>query len=229
MDIGMLGTGMVGRTLGSALVRAGHVVVMGSRRPDHEAAVEWRRAAGPGAAQGTFAEAARHGEVVFNCTAGATSLDALALAGADALAGKILVDVANPLDFSRGMPPTLTVCNTDSLGEQIQRAYPETRVVKALNTMNCLVMVDPRRVPGSHNLFVCGDDAVAKARVMDLLATTLGWSREAIMDLGDITAARGLEMLLPAWVRLMGALGTADFNFHVVRAAAAAPVAAGSA
>jgi predicted dinucleotide-binding enzyme len=131
------------------------------------------------------------------------------------LRGKTLVDVANPLDFSRGMPPTLTVCNTDSLGEQIQRAYPATKVVKALNTVNSDVMVDPALVEGDHMLLTCGNDAGAKAEVSDLLARAFGWKPENIIDLGDITAARGTEAFLLLWVRLMGTLGTAHFNLRI--------------
>ena len=143
--------------------------------------------------------------------------EALSLAGAENLAGKILVDVANPLDFSRGMPPTLTVANDDSLGEQIQRAHPDTQVVKALNTVNADVMVDPARVPGSHVLFICGNDGAAKAEVSSLLGT-FGWPPERIVDAGDITAARGTEMYVILWVRLMGALGSPYFNVALERA-----------
>jgi len=153
---------------------------------------------------------------VVNATSGAASLGALASAGAESLAGKVLIDIANPLDFSRGMPPTLTVANIDSLAEQIQRAFPDAKVVKALNTMNCEVMVQPALVPGSHDAFVCGDDAEAKATVAELLRS-FGWPDENVIDLGDLTAARGLEMVLPLWVRLMSVLGTRHFNFHVAR------------
>jgi len=132
------------------------------------------------------------------------------------LAGKILIDVANPLDFSQGMPPSLLVANTDSLGDQIQRAFPDTRVVKALNTINCNVMVDPARVPGEHDVFLAGDDEEAKTTVRELLQS-FGWTAERIIDLGDIAAARGTEMYLVLWLRLMGALQTGDFNIKVVR------------
>jgi predicted dinucleotide-binding enzyme len=142
---------------------------------------------------------------------------ALVAAGEAGLAGKVLIDVANPLDFSRGMPPTLDPVNTDSLGEQIQRAFPAARVVKALNTMNCQVMVDPGRVPGEHNVFVCGNDDAAKAAATGLIAS-FGWPAGSVIDLGDISAARGTEMLLPLWLRLMGALGHADLNFHIPHA-----------
>jgi 8-hydroxy-5-deazaflavin:NADPH oxidoreductase len=217
MKVGVLGTGMVGRTLAGKLVRLGHEVTMGSRQRGNERAVAWASEAGESAGEGSFADAAHASELVVNATAGAASLDALALAGADNLADKVLIDVANALDFSAGGPPSLTVCNTDSLGEQIQRAFPAARVVKALNTVNADVMVDPRTVPGSHTIFVSGNDADAKAQVTELLQS-FGWAAEDIMDLGDITAARGTEMYLPLWLRLWGATGTGHLNVHVVAA-----------
>ncbi|MGZ4482235.1 MAG: NADPH-dependent F420 reductase [Gaiellales bacterium] len=215
MNIAVLGTGMVGRTIGGKLVDVGHTVRMGSRDAGNPAAAEWARDAGAGATHGTFAEAATFGERVVNCTAGAASLDAPATVEANALRGKVLMDVANPLDFSRGMPPTLTVANTDSLGESIQRAYPETRVVKALNPINCLVMVDPGRVPGEHDVLICGNDEAAKGDVSSLIES-FGWPRQHILDLGDITAAPATEMYLMLWLRLRGRLGTGDVNIHVV-------------
>ena len=214
MKVGVLGTGSVGRRIATKLVELGHEVTMGSRSADSEALREWVEEAGPRAAGGTFADAAAAGELLFNCTAGETSLEALAAAGADNLAGKVLVDVSNPLDFSGGMPPTLTVCNDDSLGERIQASFPDTRVVKSLNTVNNQVMTDPGRLPGTHNVFVCGEDAGAKDAVTELLVE-FGWPRESVVDLGGIEAARGTEMYLPLWLRLMGALGTADFNIQV--------------
>jgi predicted dinucleotide-binding enzyme len=217
VNVAVLGTGSVGRTIASKLVELGHQVTMGSRSPDGEALRQWVDGAGEGAGGGRFATAAAAGELVFNCTAGAASLDALGAAGADNLAGKTLIDVSNPLDFSRGMPPTLTVCNDDSLGEQIQAAFPTARVVKALNTVNAGVMVAPSLVPGAHNLFVCGEDEGAKAETTDLLAS-FGWPRDAVLDLGGIEAARGTEMYLPLWLRLMGALGGPEFNIEVRRA-----------
>jgi len=215
MRIGVLGTGMVGRAIASKLVTLGHEVTMGSRTADNEAARAWAAEAGVGASHGTFADAAAHGELVFNCTAGAGSLEALRAAGAESLAGKTLIDVANPLDFSHGMPPSLLVSGTDSLGEQIQREFPQTKVVKALNTMNCEVMVDPARVPGEHDVFVSGDDEDAKAQVRELLQS-FGWPAGSIIDLGDISTARGSEGHLLLWLRLWGALGTGDFNIKVV-------------
>jgi 8-hydroxy-5-deazaflavin:NADPH oxidoreductase len=225
MKIGILGTGIVGRTLGSALVEAGHEVCMGGRTRNHPKATEWSRGAGDGASSGSFADAASFGEIVFNCTAGQASLQAIEQAGTRNLDGKILIDVANPLDFSRGMPPTLTVCNTDSLGEQIQRALPSVRVVKTLNTVNCQVMVDPARVPGTHHLFISGNDAGAKAEVAALLEQALGWPADSLLDLGDISTCRGTEMMLPIWIRLWAVLGTSDFNVQVAGVPARAPLA----
>lgn len=223
MRIGVLGTGVVGNTIGSALLAGGNDVCMGSRSATNEKAADWVSQAEsqglPGrATQGTFAEAARFGEIVFNCTSGMASLDALAQAGSDNLRGRILIDLANPLDFSKGMPPTLSVCNNDSLGERIQAAFPETRVVKTLNTINCMVMVDPTRVPGDHVIFLSGNDAAAKKTVAQLLDDWFGWEPRNIIDLGDISTARGPEMILPLWVRTMLAIGSADFNFNLVRA-----------
>src|SRR2546423_15571528 len=165
MGIGVRGTGIVGRTIATKLRELGHDVLVGSRSAGDDAV--------------PFADAAAHGELVFNCTSGTASLEALGAAGADNLSGKVLVDVANPLDFSHGMPPTLTVCNDDSLGEQIQRAFPDAKVVKALNTVTSSVMVDP--IDGT-NLFICGDDAGAKEEVADLLAG-FGWPADSIVGL----------------------------------------------
>ncbi|MDX6556706.1 MAG: 8-hydroxy-5-deazaflavin:NADPH oxidoreductase [Miltoncostaeaceae bacterium] len=214
MRIAVLGTGVVGRTLGSRLVELGHQVRLGSRSAGNASAAEWAAADGAEASAGDFADAAAFGEVVLNCTSGTASLEALEAAGAANLAGKLLIDVANPLDFSQGFPPTLTVCNTDSLGEQIQRAFPEARVVKALNTINCAVMVDPDRVPGDHVLFMCGDDLDAKRETLSLLGE-LGWPAERVVDLGDIGGARGMEMYLPLWLRIMVGRGNADFNVRL--------------
>jgi predicted dinucleotide-binding enzyme len=216
MRIGVLGTGAVGRAIATKLLGLGHEVTMGSRSADGEALTGWVAGAGDGATGGTFAAAAAGAELIFNCTSGTASLAALEAAGAENLAGKTLVDVANPLDFSQGMPPTLSVCNDDSLAEQIQSAFPEARVVKALNTVTCEVMVDPARVRGEHSIFVCGNDEAAKAQVSALLEA-IGWPAEAIVDLGDLSGARGTEMYLPLWLRLYGSLGTPDFNISIAR------------
>jgi 8-hydroxy-5-deazaflavin:NADPH oxidoreductase len=215
MKIGVLGTGMVGEAIGTKLIQLGHEVKMGSRMVSNEKAAAWVRQNDGKATQGTFADASTFGEVLFNCTSGQASLEALTMAGADNLKGKVLIDIANPLDFSRGMPPSLSVCNTDSLAEQIQRAFPEVKVVKSLNTMNANLMVNPGLLPEEHVVFVSGNDADAKATATMILKEWFGW--KSVVDLGDITTARGTEMVLPLWVSLMGKLGTPLFNFKIVK------------
>lgn len=208
MRIAVIGTGSVGRTLTDGFRRIGHDVVVGTRDPEGtRARAEW--ADEP--ALTTFAEAGQGADVVVNATGGQVSIDALSQVDLD---GTVLLDVANPLDFSAGFPPTLTVKDTDSLAEQIQRAFPQARVVKALNTVNAAVMVDPAHLPEDTTIFVAGDDAAARELVRGLL-TELGWVDVVVFD--SLDAARGLEMWLPLWVRLMGNLGTADFNLKLVR------------
>jgi predicted dinucleotide-binding enzyme len=214
MRIGILGTGMVGQTIGNRLTQLGHDVKLGSREAGNEKARQWVMQAGPRGSHGTFAEAAAFGDVLFNCTAGEASLAALKSAGEKNLNGKVLIDVANPLNMTKIPLPELTVCNDDSLGERIQREFPRAKVVKSLNTMNCQLIVDPSKVRGDHDVFVCGNDADAKATTKEILRE-FGWDDP--IDLGDITAARGTEMLLPVWLRLMVALKTPMFNFHVAR------------
>ena len=213
MRIGVLGTGIVGKTIAHKLAKLGHDVRMGSRTSGGEKAKAWVKEAGRKSSEGTFADAAMHGEIVFNCTSGIGSLDALKAAGEKNLQGKTLVDVANPLDFSKGMPPTLTVCNTDSLAEQIQRAFPTANVVKTLNTVTAAMMVQPSIIPGAHTMFVSGNDENAKAEVIDILKTGFGW-REVI-DLGDIKGARAQEMHLALWLRLYTRFQTPNVNVRV--------------
>jgi 8-hydroxy-5-deazaflavin:NADPH oxidoreductase len=209
MKIAVIGTGAVGRTLAPAFARLGHEVVVGTRDPEATAARdEW---AGLDVPLATFAEAGTDADLVVNATGGAVSLDALAQVDLD---GKVLLDVSNPLDFSAGFPPTLSVKDTDSMAEQIQRAHPEARVVKALNTVNAVIMVDPGRLPETTTIFLAGDDPLARETVRELLGE-LGWVD--IVEFATLDAARGLEMWLPLWVRLMANLGTADFNLRLVR------------
>jgi predicted dinucleotide-binding enzyme len=219
MKIAVLGTGMVGNAIGTKLVQLGHEIMMGSRTASSDASREWLRSVDGKGQIGTFADAAVFGVIVFDCTNGANALAALRQAGAANLRGKILIQVGNPLDMSHGMPPSLTVCNTDSLGEQVQREFPDVRVVKALNTVNCDIMIEPSRVPGDHDLFICGNDAAAKREVTDRLCEWFGWEPGNIIDLGDITNSRGTEMFLALWVRLWGVVGHPHFNIHIVRGA----------
>lgn len=214
MKVGILGSGIVGETIGSKLVALGHAVKLGSRSATNEKAAAWVAQAGELASQGTFADAAAFGELLFNCTPGAVAQEVLESAGRANTSGKVMVDVSNPLQFAKGTPPTLFVTNDDSLGERLQRAFPELLLVKTLNTVNCSVMVEPSRVPGNHTMFLCGNDAGAKARVRQLLSD-FGW--RDMIDLGDITNARATEGLLPLWVRLWGVLKTGEFNLAVVR------------
>lgn len=200
MRIGVLGTGTVGTTLAGKLRELGHEVEVGSRDGSK--------------GDGSFADVAAHGELLLNCTAGTASLAALELAGDENLSGKVLVDVANPLDFSGGFPPRLSVCNDDSLAEQIQRRFPDARVVKALNTIGAPVMVDPDSVPGEHTIFMAGDDAAAKEQVLELLES-MGWPRSRVLDLGGIAASRGPEMYLPLWLSLYSRNGSPVLNIEV--------------
>lgn len=223
MQIGILGTGMVGRALAEGFVRTGHDVAMGTRDvhetttrplPGTSAMMSDWLADHAQVALADLAAVAAAADVVVNATNGAGTVPALTAAGADNLAGKVLVDVANPLDFSAGFPPTLFVKDDDSLGERVQRTYPEAKVVKALNTLTAPLMVDPGSLGASSTVFVSGDDADAKATVVALLAS---FGHDDVIDLGPLETARGTEMLLPLWLRLMGALGTGMFNIKVVR------------
>ncbi|MQS10851.1 NADP oxidoreductase [Streptomyces kaniharaensis] len=218
MRFGIIGTGMVGQTLADKLVSLGHEVTLGSRTKDNEKALAWAGRTGPNGHCGTFADAAAFGEVVFNATGGTVSVAALQAAGAERLAGKLLIDVSNPLVFSPEGELTLDPVNTDSVGERIQREFPEARVVKALNTVNAAVMVEPGRLSGEHNLFVAGNDEDAKAEVIALLGE-FGWPAEWIIDLGDITGARATEMMMPFWLRLYRHFGSGEFNYAFRRRA----------
>lgn len=227
MKITVLGTGVVGQVISEKLIELGHEVFIGTRdinntlsktnkdnfgRPPFS---EWIKINNTAKLE-SYSTAAKSGELIINAANGSGTLDALKLCGEENLSCKILIDISNPLDFSKGMPPTLTICNTDSLGEQIQKMLPNSKVVKTLNTLNAYLMVNPSIISGDHNLFLSGNDKSAKEEVMKLLIS-FGWKDSNIIDLGDITTARGTEMLLPIWIRLWGALGTPEFNFHIVR------------
>jgi 8-hydroxy-5-deazaflavin:NADPH oxidoreductase len=217
MKIAVLGTGMVGDAIGSKLIEIGHTVMMGSRSANNEKASAFVAKHPVGkASAGTFADSAAFGEIIFNCAKGMESLNILKSAGEKNLAGKILIDVSNPLDFSKGMPPSLAICNTDSMAEEIQRAFPGVKVVKSLNTMWCGLMVNPAMLNGGdHNVFMSGNDAEAKKHVAAILKS-FGWSEKNIIDLGDITTARGTEMVLPLWLSVMGTKNSGAFNFKIV-------------
>ncbi len=222
MRIAVLGTGMVGQALATRFAELGLGVVMGTRDVDDtrsrnldggETFGEWVDSR-PGIGLATLEDAAESADVIVNATSGIVTLDALRSAGDTNLAGKVLLDLSNPLDFSAGFPPTLFVKDTDSLGEQVQAAFPAARVVKTLNTLTATLMVHPELIDGVHTVFVSGNDAEAKQVATDLL-TSLG--HRDVIDLGDITTARGTEMYLALWLRTMGALGTGLFNIRVVR------------
>lgn len=217
MKIAVFGTGDVGQAIASKLVSLGHEVMLGSRTATNDKAKAWVEKTGAKASTGTYADAAKFGELVFNCTLGGGTIEALKMAGAGALDGKIVVDLSNPLDFSKGMPPSLFIGNTDSLGEAVQREFPKARVVKTLNTMWNGLMVNPRMLPDTHVNYLCGNDAPAKAEVKKLLGT-FGWKDEELLDLGDITNARATEAVLPIWLRVYGATKNGAFNFKIVAA-----------
>lgn len=226
MKIGVFGTGVVGQTIAGKLESLGHEVMLGTRDVKQSIArsendgfgrpplKDWM-AAHVNVKIGTFAEAAAHGQMLVNATSGFGAMDALKLAGEKNLNGKTMLDISNPLDFSKGFPPILSVCNTDSLGEQLQRSFPELKVVKGLNTLTCFLMVAPRMLPDTHHIFLCGNDAGAKGEVRALLSS-FGWADNEMIDLGDITNSRGTEQLLPIWVRLYGAMKNPMFNFKIV-------------
>lgn len=228
MKIAVFGTGVVGQTLSEKLVSIGHEVMIGTRNAkdalartgtDHfgrPSFGEWSRK-NPKVKVGDYAGAAAFAALIVNATNGSGTLPALEQAGKQNLSGKILLDISNPLDFSKGMPPTLSVCNTDSLGEQVQRAYPDMKVVKSLNTMTAALMVDPSLLPDDHHVFMNGNDPAAKEKVKELLVS-FGWKERNIIDMGDISTARGTEQLLPLWIRLYGSFKTGMFNFKIVMA-----------
>jgi predicted dinucleotide-binding enzyme len=214
--ISVLGTGNVGDTIGSKLINLGYLVMMGSRTTSNEKAQSFVAKHNGKATTGTFSDAASFADIIFNCTAGRASIDALLLAGAENLKEKILIDLSNPLDFSKGMPPTLSYVNTNSLGEEIQKTFPDLKVVKTLNTLWCGLMVNPGMInDGDHHIFMCGNDDEAKAVVKQIL-NSFGWNDKNILDLGDITKARGTEMYLPLWLSIYGASKSGAFNIKIV-------------
>ncbi|MGE5796922.1 MAG: NADPH-dependent F420 reductase [Ignavibacteria bacterium] len=226
MKIGILGTGVVGQNIAEKLTQLGHQVMIGTRNKENTLAKtgkdnfgrppfsEWIKN-NPIIKFGIYSEAAAFGEFIVNATNGEGTMQALESAGKKNLANKVMLDISNPLDFSKGMPPTLFISNTDSLGEQIQRTYPEAKVVKGLNTMNAYIMTNPSLLQDDHNVFLNGNNAEAKDEVKKLL-TSFGWKEKNIIDMGDISTARGTEQILPIWVRLWSTLQTPMFNFKIV-------------
>ena len=227
--IAIIGTGSVGQTFALKLSSLGHEVMMGTRNVQEKLSSkatdgmgnppfsEWH-AANKNIKLGTFAEAAAFGEMILNVTSGANSISALNLAGATNLKGKIIIDISNPLDFSRGMPPTLVpaLSNSNSVGEEIQKTFPDAMVVKALNTMWAGLMVNPSMIAGGdHTAFIAGNNADAKAKVKSLM-NEFGWKNNNILDLGDISASRGTEAYLPLWLRIWGATQNGAFNIKIV-------------
>jgi 8-hydroxy-5-deazaflavin:NADPH oxidoreductase len=219
MKIGVLGTGVVGEAIATALTAKGHTVMMGSRSAGSEKALTWKKKTGDKAFEGSFKDAALYGELLFLCFNGAFAADIIQDLPADELKNTIIVDVTNPLDFTQGMPPRiLEKYQTVSLGEHIQEWLPHSFVVKGLNTMNYKLMVDARLVNNaSHNLFICGNDANAKNQVKHFLVDNFHWKPESLVDLGDIKSARCTEAIVPFWVLVWQSLGTPLFNFKVVQ------------
>ncbi|MBA2613992.1 MAG: NAD(P)-binding domain-containing protein [Bacteroidetes bacterium] len=225
--IAILGTGTVGQTFGTRLAGLGHEVMIGTRNVQEKLTAPGKDGAKNGFASwheknptiklGTFEEAAAFGEMILNVSQGANTLTVLNLAKAKNLDGKILVDISNPLDFSKGMPPGLIpeLSNFNSLGEEIQKTFPNAKVVKTLNTMWCGIMVDPALIKGDHVNYICGNDEAAKTTVKTFLKG-FGWKDENILDLGDLSAARGTEAVLPVWLRIYGAKKMGAFNFNIV-------------
>lgn len=220
MKIGILGTGSVGRTIGTAFIEKGHEVMLGSRSTTNEKAMSWVEANGVHARHGSFQETVEFAELICICLNGAFAVDVLQQAGPANFIDKIVIDVTNPLDFSNGMPPSLLsqYSNTWSLGEEIQQQLPGAKVVKALNTVTANLMVNAQLVNNAHHhLFICGNDVAAKNAVRELLAHNFHWKPEYILDFGSIQSARLTEGIVPFWVGAMQVLGTPMFNYLIVK------------
>ncbi len=226
MKIAVLGTGMVGRAHAAKLIQLGHDVTVGTKDVAKTMAIKepdqmgnppysvWQKER-PQIKLAPFTDAVNGADLVLEALHGAIAVEVLKTLEAG-LVDKVLIDIANPLDFSKGMPPSLFVSNTESLGEQIQNALPKTRIVKTFNTMNAMLQVNPQQLAGGeHHIFVSGNDSDAKMKVRELLER-YGWKH--IIDLGDITTARGTEMMMPMWLRLWGSLKTPMFNYKIVTA-----------
>jgi len=211
--VGVLGTGAVGRRLAAGFRDRGHRVTIGSRDPENEELRGWRSADGAGIAAGTFAEAAAGGELVVLAVLGDAAEQVIADAGRASFAGKVVIDAMNPLDFSGGFPPKLSISGEDSLGERVQRALPDARVVKAFNIIGNPYFVDPLFEEGRPTMLIAGNDDDAKRTVTDLLAD-FGWSD--IVDIGGIDGSRELEAMCIAWVKIGGVRGAWDHGFKLL-------------
>jgi 8-hydroxy-5-deazaflavin:NADPH oxidoreductase len=214
MKVGVIGSGDVGRRLGQGFAAKGHDVKLGTRDPTKKEVQAWLKETAGKVSVGSFAEAAAHGEVVLLCTLGSAAESAIGLAGEKNFAGKVLIDVTNPLDFSKGMPPGLFVGTTDSLGERVQRKLPQAKVVKCFNIVSNSTMINPRLKDGLPTMIIAGNDAGAKKTVAEILAG-FGW--EAPVDIGNIDGARWLEALTALWVRVAINVGSWTPGFRVLK------------
>jgi len=214
MKFGVLGTGDVGQRLASKLAGLGNDIKMGSRTADNPKALNWAKENGAKCSAGKFSDAAAFGEIVFLCVKGDAVMDVIQAAGTVNFKGKTVVDVTNPLDFSKGMPPSLFVSNTNSMGEEVQKAIPDARVIKTLNCVSNEIMVNPELTGGEPTMFLSGNNLEAKEEIKKVLVQ-FGW--KDLIDLGDITGARCTEMLLPIWLRLWGTLQNGQIGFKIVR------------
>jgi 8-hydroxy-5-deazaflavin:NADPH oxidoreductase len=227
MNITILGTGSVGQALAGKLMSLGNDVTVGTRdvevslqrvEPDRmgNMGIGQFMVDNPGVNLVTFNDAINSDtDLIINALGGESILEVLGAIDPNLIDSKVMIDVANPLDFSNGFPPSLTICNTTSLGEQVQAQFLNLKVVKALNTVSNPVMINPTALSGNHNLFICGNDMDAKNIVGGVLIS-MGWNSSQIIDLGDITNSRGTEMFLPLWVRIFGKVQTPMFNIGIV-------------
>ncbi len=219
MKVGVLGTGSVGEAIGTALIKKGHRVMLGSRSANNEKAKAWVEKVGENGAQGTFDEAAAFGDLFFVCLHGEHALPVVRKLSEENVRNKIVIDLTNPLDFSKGMPPQIIegLGNSTSLGEEIQKLLPNSFVVKTLNTINYKLMVDARIVNnGDHHIFMSGNSADAKNKVKDFLVDNFHWRADRLVDLGGIETARTVEEIVPFWVSIWQKMGTPLFNFKIV-------------
>jgi hypothetical protein len=211
--VGVLGTGEVGRRLAEGFCGCGHEVMIGARDPSKPELREWVSGVGAGIEAATFTDAAAHGELLVLAVLGDAAEEVIADAGPSNFSGKVVIDVMNPLDFSGGFPPKLSIAGEDSLGERVQRSLPDAKVVKAFNTIGNTYFVQPRFSEGQPTMLIAGDDEAAKGTVADVLAD-FGWSDP--VDIGGIEGSRELEAICIAWVKIGGARGAWDHGFKLL-------------